>query len=178
MQFISTYLKHRLADMAMPRDFISWVCKDQRSVLWSGDIPTHDPQFPNATEEQCYIVFKGELSIVMMNALATNAGLDSDTLCVFYSATTKGTKMGIETNSNIPCLRVKVHEGASARELDVVEMVRAYVEGVIYSARAALTAEIQDIYDAGLHNKTHASNDALIHDVQRACRAFDEAIYA
>ncbi len=175
MQFISTYLKHRLADMALPYNFVSWVCKDQRSALWSGDIPTNDPQFPNATEEQCYIVFKGELSIVMMDALATNAGLDSDALFVFYSATTKGTKMGIETNSNIPCLRVKVHEGASAREMDVVEMVRAYVEGAIHSARATLTSEIQDIYDAGLHNKTYASNDALIHDVQRVSRAFAEA---
>ena len=113
MQFISTYLKHRLADMVLPHKFVSWVCKDQRSVLWSGDIPTNDPQFPNA-------------------------GLYSDALFVFYSATTKGTKMGIETNSNISCLRVKVHEGASASEMDVVEMVRAYVEGVIYSALATL----------------------------------------
>lgn len=174
MQFISTYLKHRLVDMALPHEFISWVCKDQRSPLWTGEIPFDDPQFPNATEEQCYIVFKGELSIVMMDTLATDAGLDSDALCVFYGATTKGTKMGIETNSNIPCLRVKVHEGASAREIDVVEMVRAYVEGVIYSARASLTAEIEGIYDAGLHNKVYASDDALIHDVQRASRAFAE----
>lgn len=175
MQFISTYLKHRLVDMALPHEFISWVCKDQRSPLWTGEIPSDDPQFPNAIQEECYVVFKGELPVVMMDMLASNAGLDPDALCVFYSSTTKGTKMGIGTNSNIPCLRVKVHEGASARELDVVEMVRAYVEGVIYSARATLTAEIQDIYDAGLHKKVYASENVLIYDVQRASRAFAEA---
>ncbi|WP_394222519.1 hypothetical protein [Alteromonas gracilis] len=154
MHSISTYLKHRLKNLALPHEFVSWVCKEHRSALWVGEIPSDDPQFPNAIKEQCYIVFKGELSVVMMDMLASEAGLDPDALCVFYNATTKGTKMRIDTKSNVPCLRVNVHEGASARELDAVEMVRDYAEGVINSTRTALTAEIKDIYDAGLHNKT------------------------
>jgi len=170
--FISTYIKSRLALAEIDADSIKWIAGGYFFGISPDAVPADDPNYPVIRREGCYVSFDAKLSYTAVCDWGGQALLNQQDKSLFLDSLLRGTHFYVTRVKGVPTVNVEIRKNAIEQEKWAIGIVKDYITGKLHALRTLIAEEIDYIVDTGLSTKVFSSDEERAETVQDVLVAF------